>query len=1381
MCVCVCVLLCVWYVCAQAKALELYLAVDRTGHSLEVHIHTRCTPHGTHDTPQDTMNMGVFGSYVLTHAVLRLWNFDACARAQYDMHPSLPIGPGENTPLHYAASGAMGDLLKMFMSHGGSPNTPNEWNQNALHAVCGCMAIPVAAKSDQDAPQGSEGRPSATASSSRRGSGMLGSVMFAISPNKVRSGEGSRSMKASSLDRETVGGETDPGATMRARMACLRGLVEWRGLEIDGMSESVSMNAVDTHGNTSLHYAAANGFAECCDELVNNGCILTLVNKDHETPCDLAAKYMHHRLADALEGRMVFNIVSASEINTPRPGEDEAEPANPHMTVSLDDAEVVAFSDRSVEKARAETFKVIEPWLVLTLLPSTSRNLATATGGAQAKQGEQEAQKDPEGALRFQRALIGHLLNACEYDGSALLVRAHQDIHELFASAKLPKEWLLESPRPSTEEIERAEAEAAEAARVHALANPYAWVVPGASVTITMAEDHDLIMKGEIVQVKHKARFTTGAAEDGARAMGEEFANSVLCEVFVHELGEEVDNVAVSSLSPCEDDEAEKDAEAAMVAAESLPSAKVAGREGEQDEATSVCSVCAEQAELLPNDGCGHALCLECWKGHATVRLREGSGSQVVCANYGCNMKMCDTVMEAALRGGSTADTETGGAEDMVHLRSLWKNSVRAEVIRRAKSLKQCTNERCSRVVQWRGAFGADECEPPSMNMMDAKCACGAAFCWKCFKEPHAPCTCDVWERWTSEVREHMASAQQVVGDAGGTAGDQDIGNRLWIAANTKRCPKCNTLIEKDEGCNHMSCSYCKHEFCWICMEDWFLHSNNTGGYYRCNRFDGVGTEKVVSTRNQGKGSAAEEARLTAERAAKVARFIHHYTRFSAHGQSADMENEKRTQTLGRMRGLQSQIVDEINYATSGQRRKRSDTPTSGEAPGRSSSSSSGGGGGVVDGVFLQSLQTRIDGGAVRHIMGTDAAQLLETAFDELYACRLMLRNSYVYAYSNFVEKKRRGRRLHLRSLEYNQLEQRRRAFEIQQSELEICTETLSSIAARRYIRASVNEIRSAIVVAQQKRAEFRHAIQHDIETYETAAGGAADSSGQRTGDGNGDDDAGDDDDGSMRDELTLRLAQLFGLSDETMAQLLTARALWNFNQLEGRDLNEDPDRHAMLMAPPPSLARTRFAVTGSDDENGDTVDDNSRGTADLAQAMSNLRTDTVRRRRARDRRRRRSAPESGFAPTTAAGQGDDTANAVPSLMPYRRSLDLAGGMEDDEALRSMNLGPTRSSGGGEDEGTVRFGRHVFSVTDGDVGQLAPSARRQVSKAPVRVPLLVHRRGVASHGLRPLLSCPCVWWHTTGRAATFGWWFAVERRATSRTQCPHHRRTHAGV
>lgn len=39
-------------------------------------------------------------------------------------------------------------------------------------------------------------------------------------------------------------------------------------------------------------------------------------------------------------------------------------------------------------------------------------------------------------------------------------------------------------------------------------------------------------------------------------------------------------------------------------------------------------------------------------------------------------------------------------------------------------------------------------------------------------------------------------------------------------ANKLKKCPNCRTWIEKNSGCNHMTCFLCKYEFCWICMKE---------------------------------------------------------------------------------------------------------------------------------------------------------------------------------------------------------------------------------------------------------------------------------------------------------------------------------------------------------------------------------------------------------------------------------------------------------------------------------------------------------------------------------------------------------------------------------
>lgn len=47
----------------------------------------------------------------------------------------------------------------------------------------------------------------------------------------------------------------------------------------------------------------------------------------------------------------------------------------------------------------------------------------------------------------------------------------------------------------------------------------------------------------------------------------------------------------------------------------------------------------------------------------------------------------------------------------------------------------------------------------------------------------------------------------------------------LWVTENCKKCPKCGWNIEKNEGCNHMTCRLCRHEFCWLCFQNYHGHN----------------------------------------------------------------------------------------------------------------------------------------------------------------------------------------------------------------------------------------------------------------------------------------------------------------------------------------------------------------------------------------------------------------------------------------------------------------------------------------------------------------------------------------------------------------------------
>jgi len=106
--------------------------------------------------------------------------------------------------------------------------------------------------------------------------------------------------------------------------------------------------------------------------------------------------------------------------------------------------------------------------------------------------------------------------------------------------------------------------------------------------------------------------------------------------------------------------------------------------------------------------------------------------------------------------------------------------------------------------------------------------------------------------------------------------------NLTWIMANTKKCPKCSRAIEKNQGCNHMTCKGCNHGFCWVCLGEWHDHGSSTGGYYKCNKFE----EMQKDDKFKKEESSREEAKHELER------YMFYYERFMNHEKSQKLAND---------------------------------------------------------------------------------------------------------------------------------------------------------------------------------------------------------------------------------------------------------------------------------------------------------------------------------------------------------------------------------------------------------------------------------------------------------------------------------------------------------
>ncbi|XBW35780.1 hypothetical protein QEN19_001352 [Hanseniaspora menglaensis] len=144
-------------------------------------------------------------------------------------------------------------------------------------------------------------------------------------------------------------------------------------------------------------------------------------------------------------------------------------------------------------------------------------------------------------------------------------------------------------------------------------------------------------------------------------------------------------------------------------------------------------------------------------------------------------------------------------------------------------NINSCPESDCENVILSKTCTDFSNKNNLSVNIEPVSCLASHKFCLSCKKEFHSPITCNLLKKWFNKIND----------------GNESLN---WVLNNTQPCPTCDVDIEKVDGCNHMKCGFCKHEFCWICQKDWSAHG---GSFYDCMNKRDIDSKKEKNIQNE--------------------------------------------------------------------------------------------------------------------------------------------------------------------------------------------------------------------------------------------------------------------------------------------------------------------------------------------------------------------------------------------------------------------------------------------------------------------------------------------------------------------------------------------------
>lgn len=204
--------------------------------------------------------------------------------------------------------------------------------------------------------------------------------------------------------------------------------------------------------------------------------------------------------------------------------------------------------------------------------------------------------------------------------------------------------------------------------------------------------------------------------------------------------------------------------EGSPVIQQKRPTSRVIHQTKSQRPACPICFDNFAQYEFEFITKCGHSFCRNCCASHIVEQISTNKVLTIKCPYDGCNHEMTEEQVINLL------DQET--SEKYTRLKKI-------ALLNQNPNLRWCVRPGCDKYI-----IG----KPGKHKLV---CECKMKICFSCGNEYHRFKSC---EAVINGVYQKYAKEKHV-----------------------QACPQCKSRIEKTGGCNHMTCSRCNYQWCWLC------------------------------------------------------------------------------------------------------------------------------------------------------------------------------------------------------------------------------------------------------------------------------------------------------------------------------------------------------------------------------------------------------------------------------------------------------------------------------------------------------------------------------------------------------------------------------------